>query len=93
MASKSTRSQIVAALSFGLLPYIGGLLVIITRNILWLTVAGAVICIASTTGHYLLRKITDPVYARHRLIADPILFGSEFAFTAILVRYVFMRSG
>jgi len=91
MASKPTRTQIIVALSFGLLPYIGGLLVILTRNIFWLTVAGALICIASTSGHYFMRKISDPVYAKHRLIVDPILFGCEFVFTAVLIRYLFMR--
>jgi len=91
MALKPTGSQVIVALSFGLLPYIGGLLVILTRNILWLAVAGALICIASTTAHYFTRKIIDPVYAKHRLIVDPILFGSEFVFTVVIIRYLFMH--
>jgi hypothetical protein len=92
MPTKPTRSQLVAAIFFGLLPYVGGLLVIVTRNIFWLTITGVLICIASTTGTYILRKTYDPVLAKHRLTVDPMLYGIEFVFIAVLIRYLFMRS-
>jgi hypothetical protein len=91
MPPKPTRSQLIVALSFGFLPYIGGSLVIVTRNIIRLTIAGVLICIASTTAAYMLRRIADPVSAKARLIVDPMLYGTEFVFTAVLIRYVFLR--
>jgi hypothetical protein len=78
-------------ISCGLLPYLGGLLVTLTRQIGWLVFAGAVICVISTSAAYVLRKSTDPVTAKQRLMIDPLLYGFEFAFTAVLIRYVFIR--
>ena len=53
--------------------------------------AGVVICVVSTAGHYMVRKASDPAYAKSRLIVDPILFATEFVFSAVIVRYVFLR--
>ena len=90
---KPTRTQVFGAIFCGLLPYLGGLLVILTRRIGWLALAGAAICVISTSAAYTLRKSTDPVTAKQRLMVDPLLYGFEFAFTAALIRYVFMRHG
>jgi hypothetical protein len=79
------------ALFSGLLPWFAGLLVIATRNLLWLAVAGVLVCVLSTTGAYLLRKSRDPVSAKSWLIAEPILFGCYYVFSAVLIRYVFLR--
>lgn len=88
---KPTRTQVFGAILCGLLPYLGGLLVILTRRIGWLALAGAGICVISTSGAYTLRKSSDPVRAKQRLVVDPLLYGFEFAFTAALIRYVFMQ--
>lgn len=88
---KPTRTQLFGAILCGLLPYLGGLIVILTRRIGWLALAGAAICVISTSAAYTLRKATDPVTAKQRLMVDPLLYGFEFAFTAALIRYVFMR--
>jgi len=88
---KAIRLQWLVAISCGLLPYLGGLLVILTRQIGWLVFAGAVICVISTSAAYVLRKSTDPVTAKQRLMIDPLLYGFEFAFTAVLIRYLFIR--
>jgi hypothetical protein len=76
----------------GLLPYLGGLLVTFTQRIGWLVLAGAAICLTSTSAVYALRKSTDPVRAKQRLMVDSLLYGLEFAFTAALIPYVFMRT-
>src|SRR5512147_180695 len=88
---KSTPWMFLVALFAGLLPYLGGTLVVWTRNLVWLAIAGGVICVISTTGAYLERRTRNPVYAKHRLIIDPMLYGFEFVFTAVLIRYVFLR--
>jgi hypothetical protein len=82
------------ALFAGLLPYVGGALVVtLTRGIGWVALAGAAICIISTSAAYAMRKSSDPVRAKRRVMIDPALYGSEFAFTAVLIRYVFIRHG
>jgi phosphate starvation-inducible membrane PsiE len=91
MAAKIGRSQIFLALATGVLPWAGGLLVTVTSNILWLAVAGVLICGASTTGAYLMRKTSDPVRAKYMLIVDAMLFGIYFVFSAVVIRYVFLR--
>jgi hypothetical protein len=90
---KATRFQVFVAICCGLLPYLGGLLVTLTRRIGWLALAGTVICVISTSVAYALRKSTDPVTAKQRLIVDPLLYGFEFAFTVVCIRYVFMHDG
>jgi hypothetical protein len=90
---KPTRTQVFVAIFGGLLPYLGGLLVILNRRIGWLALAGAAICVISTSAAYTLRKSTNPVAAKQRLMVDPLLYGFEFAFTAALIRYGFMRHG
>lgn len=90
---KPTRTQVFGAIVCGLLPYLGGLLVILTRRIGWLALAGAAICVISTSAAYTLRKSTDPVRAKQRLMVDPLLYGFEFALTAGLIRYGFIRHG
>lgn len=89
--ARYTRSQSLLAIVPGLLPYLGGLLVTVTRNVGWLAFAGALICVVSTSGAYFVRKYRDPVSAKQRLIVDPMLYGFEFIFTAILIRYMFMH--
>src|SRR5947209_4795453 len=88
---KANRFQRFAAISCGLLPYLGASLVTVTREIGWLAIAGAAICVVSTSGAYALRKSADAVTAKHRLMIDPLLYGSEFVLTAVLIRYVLMR--
>jgi hypothetical protein len=79
-------------MSIGFLPYVGGgLLVLATRDTSVLIFAGVLITIASTFGAYIARSRRDPVTAKHLLIADPFLYGSEYALTVVLIRYVFMR--
>lgn len=90
---KPTSTQVFGAIFSGLLPYLGGLLVITTRRIGWLVPAGAAICVISTSAAYTLRKSTNPVTAKQRLMVDPLLYGFEFAFTAALIGYVFMQHG
>jgi hypothetical protein len=90
---KPTRTQVFVAIVCGLLPYLGGVLVTLTRRIGWLALAGAAICVISTSAAYTLRKSTNPVKARQRLLVDPLLYGFEFAFTAVLIRYAFMQHG
>ena len=86
-----TRLKGFVAICCGFLPYLGGLLVTFTRQIGWLVLAGAVICLVSTSAAYGLRKSINPVTAKHRLMVDPLLYGFEFAFTTVVIRYVFIR--
>lgn len=91
---KATVLQVFLALFAGLLPYVvGALVVTLTRRIGWVALGGAAICIISTSAAYAMRKSTDPVRAKRRLMIDPVLYGSEFAITAALIRYVFIRHG
>ena len=91
---KATRLQVFVAIFAALLPYVGGAVVVtLTRGIGWLALAGAATCVLSTSAAYALRKSTDPVTAKQRLMVDPLLYGFEFALTAALIRYVFMRHG
>jgi hypothetical protein len=90
---KATRLQMFVAICCGLLPYLGGLLVTLTRRISLLALAGTVICVVSTSVAYALRKSTDRVAAKQRLMVDPFLYGFEFALTAVCIRYVFMHHG
>lgn len=85
------RADLLLGICVALLPYGGGFLVIGTRNIGSLALAGAVICVLCTSAAYFVRRQRDPVRAKHRLIVDPILYGFEFAFTAIVIRYMFMH--
>jgi hypothetical protein len=89
---KATPFKVFVAISCGLLPYAGGLLVTLTRRIGWLAVAGVAISVISTSAAYALRKSTDSVRAKKRLKVDPLLYGFEFAFTAILVYCVLTRT-
>ncbi len=76
----------------GALPYLAGaLLVMVTRNVLLLAILGALTTLACTMGAYRIRRSTDRQHAKHMLIADPFLYGFEFAFTAVLVRYAFVE--
>jgi hypothetical protein len=88
---KPSRLHLTAAICCGLLPYLGGLLVTLTRQIGLLAVAGVAIAAISTSGAYFLRKSADAVTAKQRLMIDPLLYGSEFVLTAVLIRFVFMR--
>jgi hypothetical protein len=91
---KATVLQVFKALFAGLLPYVGaGLVVTLTRGIGWVALAGAAICVISTLAAYAMRKSSDPVRAKRRLMIDPALYGSEFVFTAVLIHYVFVRNG
>jgi len=91
MAAKIGRSQLFLALAIGVLPWAGGLLVTVTGNIGWLAVAGVLICVASTTGAYVMGKADDPVRAKYMLIVNSLLFGTYFVFSAVVIRYVFLR--
>lgn len=72
----------------GLLPYVGGgFLVLLTRDVVRLVIAGILTTGFCTTGAYLVRKRKDWQSAKYRLIVDPFLYGFEFVFTAVLVRY------
>ena len=88
---KLTRRELLMALACGHLPYFGGLLVIWTRQVGWLALAGTLICAVSTSGAYVLRKSADADTSKHRLIVDPMLYAVEFALTGALIRYVFLR--
>lgn len=89
---QSTPFKVTLAVSCGLLPYVGGLLVTLTRNIGWLVLAGVAISLISTSTVYALRKSTDPVKAKKRLNIDPLLYGFEFALTAIAGYCLLTRS-
>lgn len=89
---KTTPLQAFGAICCGLLPYAGGLLVTLTQRIVWLALAGLAISVISTSVAYALRKSTDPVKAKKRLKVDPLLYGFEFAFTAISFYCVFTRT-
>ena len=66
--------MLVAILS-GISPWFAGLLVILTHSVLWLALAGVLVCVLSSTGMYLLRKSRDRVSAKHWLIVDPFCLG------------------
>jgi hypothetical protein len=89
---KATPFKVFVAISCGLLPYAGGLLVTLTRRIGWLALAGVAISVISTSAAYVLRKTIDPVRAKKRLKVDPLLYGFEFAFTAILIYCLLTRT-
>ena len=42
-------------------------------------------------GRIYSAKIRRPDTAKYRLIVDPMLYGVEFALTAVSIRYVFLR--
>jgi hypothetical protein len=88
--TKSRDLRFVAA-ACGLLPWSGGLLIVVTRSIMWLAVAGVAITVLSTAGAYFVRKSRDPISARHWLIAEPMLFGCYYLFALVLVHYVLLR--
>jgi hypothetical protein len=90
--NETLNPKLVAAAMSGFLPYLaGGLLITITRNLLWLALAGALSAASATYGSYVVRKVRDPEYARGRLIVDPMLFGAYFVFSAVIVRYLFLH--
>lgn len=90
-ARTKSRGSLFVAVVCGLLPWFGGLLIVATRSITWLAVAGVAITVLSTTGAYLVRKSRDPIGAKHWLIAEPMLFGCYYLFALVLVRYVLLR--
>ena len=57
----------------------------LTRRIGWLALEGIAISVISTSAAYALRKSSDPVRAKKKLKVDPLLYGFEFASTAILI--------
>lgn len=89
--SRKSTSSVLLALFSGLLPWFAGLLVIVTRNILWLAVAGVLVVVLSTTGMYLVRNSHGRGDAKQWLIAEPFLFGCYFAVSAVLIHYVLLR--
>jgi len=88
--SRPTRFWLLAIFS-GVLPWFGGLLVMLTSSVLWLALAGVLISVVSSTGAYLLRRSRDPVGAKQWLIVEPMLFGCYYVVAAVLVRYMFLR--
>ena len=89
---KPTTLQIVCVFAAGILPYATGLVVLITTEVHWLALVGVAVCFCSTIGAFLLRRIANPVAAKQWLMADPILYSTEFALSAALTHYVFARS-
>jgi hypothetical protein len=89
--AKGCKSRAALAICLALLPYFGGLLVIVTRDVGWLALAGAAICALCTCGAYFAGKRRNPALAKLRLMVDPILYSCEFLVTAVVIRYVFMR--
>lgn len=85
-ASDSRLQSPLLAVSAGFLPYIGGALVVLTREFTLLVLAGVLICAASIYGAYLVRSYRDPMLAKQRLIVDPFLYGFEYVFTAVVIR-------
>jgi hypothetical protein len=83
----------VVALLTGFLPYLGGLLVMLTRNLLWLAIAGAFIVGISTVAAYFVRRSLDSANAKTMLLVEPLLFGIYYVFACVIVRYVFLRRG
>ena len=87
------RRATAFTLFFGFLPYVGGgILVLLTHDLVQLAIAGVLITTFSTTGAYFLRRRKDWQSAKYWLMADPFLYGSEFVFTAVLVRYALVAN-
>lgn len=91
MKQKYALSHWLLAILTACGPYAAGLLVIVTRNIHLLIAVGIIVCISCTAGAFFLRKKRNPEEAKPRLIIDPMLYSSEFVFTAVLIRYLFLK--
>jgi FtsH-binding integral membrane protein len=86
-----TVMQWVLGIATAFCPYVAGFVVIMTLNIRVLALVGIIVCLGCTSGAYFLRRKNKQEEAKHRLIIDPILYGSEFVFTAVLIRYLFLN--
>ena len=82
--------KVLVVLTF-FLPYLGGAVVIVTHNLLWLAVAGVILCAISATIAYFVRKSFDSDRAKSTLIADCMLFPCYYVFAAVMVYYVFLH--
>ena len=90
------RLLIFLAIGSGALPYMGGaVIVVLTRNTAPIAITGILICAICTATAYFVRTTAGPPErlpeARARLILDPMLYGAEFAASAVLVRYLFLH--
>jgi hypothetical protein len=89
MKQKYTPMQWLLAILVAFSPYAAGFLVIATRNVPLLAFVGIIVCIGCAAGAYFRRRKSKPEEAKHWLIIDPMLYGFEFVFTAVLIRYLF----
>ena len=88
---QKSNSHWLLVIPTALAPYAAGFLVIATRSISWLSLVGALVCAGCTAGAYFVRRKDKPEEAKHRLLIDPFLYASEFVFTAVLIRYLFLK--
>lgn len=75
----------------GFLPYSGGVLVLFTRDVLWLGIAGLISCILASSVHYAVARVRNPDTATSMLIANLALFPIYYTFAAVTVFYVVLR--
>ena len=83
--------QKLLAIVLGLVPCSGGVLVLITSNLLYLVVAGVILCTIAAAGFYALSKPGNLETAKARLVVNLILFPIYYAFAAIIVYYGFLH--
>ena len=87
-----THLRLLALLS-GLLPYSGAVLVTMTHNLLWITLAGVFVCALAAAGAYYVRTSYGSANGKSMLVVDLMLFPVYYAFAAVVVRYMFLRHG
>jgi hypothetical protein len=75
----------------GSLPYSGGVLVLFTRNVLWLGIAGLISCILASSARYAVARVRNPDYATSMLITDLALFPIYYTFAAVTIFYIVLR--
>ena len=88
---QKSNSHWLLVIPIALAPYAAGFLVIATRSIGLLSLVGVLVCVGCTACAYFVRRKNKPEEARHRLIIDPFLYAFEFVFTAVLIRYLFLK--
>jgi hypothetical protein len=82
--------RLLFVLLVGFVPYVGGFIIFRTRDIGVLGFVGVLICAPASYAAYSVRSLGDPVTAKQRIIADPFLYGFAYAFTAVVIRYLFL---
>lgn len=89
-APVSARLKALVILT-GLAPYSGAVFVMFTQNVVWLSVAGVIVCTLAVVARHAVRKSRNSPTASSMLAVDVLLIPVYYVFAVVIVKYMFLR--